>query len=655
MKTWFKYIKPYLHFFILGPLCMIMEVIGEVLMPKYLATVINLGSAFQNTGNYISELSSSLANGEVIEKGSVLVDKLMSCFGYLGHEGLDAVGNNIMSSLESGDMSSLGVYLQEADVIFSSLSNSGYIWQTIGVASLMVLTALLMIVGGVGGAYFGAKAAINFATDLRLDLYKKVQDFSFSNIDKFSTGSLVTRLTNDVTQLQNFINMLLRMCLRAPGMLIGALIMAITLQPKLATVLLVTVPLMLVGVLLVVTRAFPRFAKMQDKVDALNSNVQENITNIRVVKSFVREDYQEKRFKEANSNLKNAGMSAQKVMILMSPIVTLSMNITTIAVLWFGGNLVIGNTMEIGDLSAFLTYVTQILTSLTMLTMVLMFSSRALASAKRIKEVLKEVPDISDSELTDNNKSITKGEIEFKNVSFRYFKNSPDLVLNGINLKIEAGSTVGIIGSTGCGKTTLVSMIPRLYETDEGEILIDGVNVKEYSLEHLREKIGMVLQKNLLFSGSILDNLRWGDPNADMEEIRKAAEYAQANKFIDGFQEGYDKKIDQGGVNVSGGQQQRLCIARALLKKPTILILDDSTSAVDTATEAQIRRAFREELTDSTKIIIAQRISSVKDADTIIVMDDGAITGIGTHDELIANNEEYREIFYSQQEKKEGN
>ena len=655
MKTWFKYIKPYIGYFILGPICMIIEVIGEVLMPKFLATVINLGSAFQNTGTYISELSATILNGGTVEQGSVVAEKLMKCIGYLDHDGLNVIGYNIMTAIENADMSALSGYLSEADVLFASLSNSPYIWQTIGVACLMVLTALLMIVGGVGGAYFGAKAAINFAADLRLDLYKKVQGFSFSNIDKFSTGSLVTRLTNDVTQLQNFINMLLRMCLRAPGMLIGALIMAIVLKPQLATVLLVTVPLMMAGTLFIVTRGFPKFAKMQDKVDALNSTVQENITNIRVVKSFVREDYQEEKFRQSNANLKKSGMSAQLNMILLSPVVTLSMNITTVAILWFGGQMVIGNTMEIGDLSAFLTYVTQILSSLTMLTMVLMFSSRALASAKRIKEVLEEVPDISDIDAKYTEKEITRGEIEFKNVSFRYFKNSPDLVLKNINLKIEAGKTVGIIGSTGCGKTTLVSMIPRLYDADEGDILVDGVSVKDYSLVHLRDKIGMVLQKNLLFSGSVLDNLRWGDSDATLDEVRQAAEYAQANKFIDGFTEGYDKMIDQGGVNVSGGQQQRLCIARALLKKPTILILDDSTSAVDTATEAQIRKAFKEELNESTKIIIAQRITSVKDADVIIVMDDGCITGIGTHDELIVNNEEYREIYYSQQERKEEN
>lgn len=653
MKTWYKYIKPYLLYFILGPICMIVEVIGEVLMPKFLATVINLGSAFQNTDSYIEQLISSISNGEIIEKGSVIVEKLITCIKYLNHDELNIIGENIILATENGDMALLSTHLTEADAVFGTLVNSPYIWQTLGVAGLMVLTALLMIVGGVGGAYFGAKAAINFAADLRLDVYKKVQSFSFSNIDKFSTGSLVTRLTNDVTQLQNFINMLLRMCLRSPGMLIGALIMAITLKPKLATVLLVTVPLMMIGTLLIVTRGFPKFAKMQEKVDALNSTVQENITNIRVVKSFVREDYQEKKFKESNANLKNAGMSAQRIMILLNPVVTISMNITTVAILWFGGQMVLGNTMEIGDLSAFLTYVTQILMSLTMLTMVLMFSSRALASAKRIKEVLNEVPDISDMEASSKDKEITKGEIEFRNVSFRYFKNSPDLVLKNINLKIEAGKTVGIIGSTGCGKTTLVSMIPRLYDSDKGEILVDGVNVKDYSLVHLRDKIGMVLQKNLLFSGSVLDNLRWGDPDATIEEVRQAAEYAQANKFIDGFAEGYDKIIDQGGVNVSGGQQQRLCIARALLKKPTILILDDSTSAVDTATEAQIRRAFKEELQNSTKIIIAQRISSVKDADFIVVMDNGCITGIGTHDELIENNEEYKEIYYSQQEKKE--
>ena len=581
MKLWYKYIKPYLPYFIIGPVCMIVEVIGEVLMPKFLAIVINGAT-----------------------------------------DGTLTVGGSI------------------------------------GTAGLMILTAALMMVGGVGGAYFGAKASVNFATDLRADVFSKIQKFSFSNIDKFSTGSLVTRLTNDITQLQNFCNMLLRMFLRSPGMLIGAIIMAVSMRPDLSIVLLVTLPLMLIAILFIVLRGFPLFAKMQTKIDGLNNTVQENLTNVRVVKSFVRENYENKRFSEVNANLKGAGMSAMKNMIFMGPVMTVFMNITTLAVLWFGANIVLGEAgtiggMEIGDLSAFITYVTQILSSLMMVTMMLMNSSRALASARRVREVLEEEVDINDNSANHPEKSISNGDIEFKNVSFRYYKHSEDPVLNNINLKIPSGSTVGIIGSTGCGKTTLVSLIPRLYDCDDGEVLIDGINVKDYSLYNLREGVGMVLQKNVLFSGSVEENLLWGDENATEEDIIKATQYAQAHGFITNFKEGYNTLLEQGGVNVSGGQKQRLCIARALLKKPKILILDDSTSAVDTATEKMIRKAFKEELDGSTKIIIAQRISSVKECDTIIVMNEGVITGVGNHEELLEKCAEYEEIYYSQMDKKE--
>ncbi len=574
MKRWFKYISPYKAYFILGPLCMIIEVIGEVLMPKFLAMIINNAA--------------------------------------------------------------------DKTPVFS-----------IGVSLLMILTALIMMAGGVGGSYFGAKASVNFAADLRSDVYKRVQGYSFANIDKFSTGSLVTRLTNDVTQLQNFVNMMLRMALRSPGMLIGAIIMAVTLRPDLALVLAVTIPLMLLSILGIITKGFSLFSGVQKKVDGLNSTVQENVTNIRVVKSFVREGYENDKFNTANGELKSASMRAMRTMIMIQPIMTLFMNLTTLAVIWFGGNIVIGGDMPIGDLSAFITYVTQILSSLMMVTVMLMMSSRALASARRITEVLDEKVDLSDDNAACRDITVTKGDIEFKDVSFRYYKNSQESVLNKINLKIPAKSTVGIIGSTGCGKTTLVSMIPRLYDCDEGEVLVDGINVKDYSLYNLREGIGMVLQKNTLFSGSIRDNLLWGDDDATDGQIELAAEQAQADKFIKTFKNGYNTDLGQGGSNVSGGQKQRLCIARALLKRPKIIILDDSTSAVDTATEAQIRKAFREELGGSTKIIIAQRISSVMDADMIIVMDDGVITGVGTHDELLENNNEYKEIYYSQNEKKE--
>ncbi len=580
MKRWFKYVKPYLSSFILGPVGMIVEVIGEMFMPLILAELINRGN-----------------NNELTE----------------------------------------GISL--------------------GLAGILIGIVLLMMTGGVAGAYFGSKASVNFAADVRRDLYSKVQQFSFANIDKFSTSSLVTRMTNDVTQLQNFVNMLLRMALRSPGMLIGGIIMAIYLKPSLSVILAVTMPLMLIVLLMLIRIGFPRFEKLQKKVDKLNSTVRENVTNVRVVKSFVREGYEVEKFENDNRDLKESGMNAVKVMIFMGPIMNIFMYITVIAVIWSGHKIVLNEAgilggMEVGDLSAFITFTTQILSSLMMVSMLFMFSSRALASAKRICEVLDEKIDITDTNYEAEH-IIENGEIEFKNVSFRYYKNSEEAVLDNINLKIPAGATVGIIGSTGCGKTTLVSLIPRLYDADAGEITIDGVNVKDYPLTSLREGIGMVLQKNLLFSGSIAYNLRWGDGEATDEEMITAADHSAAHKFVSTFNDGYDTLVEKGGSNLSGGQKQRLCIARALLKKPKILILDDSTSAVDTATEAQIRESFATDLPDCTKIIIAQRISSVKDADSIIVMNDGKITGIGTHSELLGNNEEYSEIYYSQMDKKE--
>ncbi len=596
MKRWFKYIKPYLPYFIIGPLCMIVEVIGEVLMPKLLAMIIDYG----------------VKNGEEIETPSPFAEKMLGYFG----------------------------------------ENWAFI---VAIMVGMILTAILMMIGGVGGAYFGTKASVNFAADLRADLYGKVQKYSFANIDRFSTGSLVTRLTNDVTQLQNFVLMMLRMALRSPGMLIGGLIMAILTNPSLSVVLAVSVPLLIISIAFFIWKGFPRFSAVQGKIDGLNSTVQENVTNVRVVKSFVREDKEKEKFAKANGELKKTGMSAMMMIIMISPVMSFFMNATTIAVMWLGGNMVANNTgMSTGDLTAFITYITQILFSLMMVTMLFMQLSRALASGKRVAEVLDEKLDISDVDAAYPELTVKRGEIEFKNVSFRYYKNSEEKVLDGINFKIGAGETVGIIGSTGCGKTTIVSMIPRLYDVDEGEVLIDGVNVRDYSLYNLREGVGMVLQKNVLFSGTVADNLRWGDENADLATLRAAAASAQADAFVSAQTDGYDHSIEQGGANVSGGQKQRLCIARALLKKPKILILDDSTSAVDMATEARIREAFRTSLADATKIIIAQRINSVMEADKIIVVNEGKITGIGTHKELLASNLEYQEIYNSQMDRKEG-
>ena len=523
----------------------------------------------------------------------------------------------------------------------------------IGYMAAMILTALLMMAGGVGGAYFGTRASVGFSADLRLDLYKKVQSYSFANIDRFSSGSLVTRLTNDVTQLQNFINMLLRMCLRAPGMMIGALIMAVALRPDLSLVFCVSIPVLFIAILFIVRRGFPRFKVVQERIDTLNSTVEESVTNVRVVKSFVREDHEEEKFRGANGALRRAGMAAYKIMIGIQPVMTICMNLTTVAVLWIGGRIVMREAgtvggMQVGDLSSFVTYVTQILSSLMMVTMMFMMSSRAMASARRISEVLDELPDISDEGASQPELRVERGDVEFRDVSFRYYKGSSADVLSHINLRIKAGSTVGIIGSTGCGKTTLVSLIPRLYDTDSGEVLVDGVNVRDYSLYHLREGVGMVLQKNVLFSGTIAENLRWGDADASDEEMLKASRAAEADKFVSSFPEGYDTVLGQGGANVSGGQKQRLCIARALLKKPKIIILDDSTSAVDTATEARIREAFATSLAGTTKIIIAQRISSVRECDNIIVFGDGEIVGEGTHDELMSSCEDYRDIVRSQ-------
>lgn len=589
--NWWKYIKPYLPYFILGPLCMIIEVIGEILMPSLLSYIIDLG---------------------------------------------------IEENLEG--MPGIIIWL------YNLIGNNAFF--IIAIAVGMILTAVLMMIGGIGGAYFGAKASVNFATDLRGDIYKKIQNFSFSNIDKFSSASLVTRLTNDVTQLQNFINMMLRMFFRSPGMLIGALIMAINLNPSLSIILAVSVPVLLISIAIIIIRGFPLFGKMQTKIDGLNSTVQENLTNVRVVKSFVREDFEETKFNNANADLKNTAGKAMKNMILLSPVMIFIMNATAITVYWFGGHQVLGGTMTTGEFAAFVTYITQILSSLMMVTFLFMMFSRSMASAKRIGEVMNEKIDIVDA-ANNAEYRVTRGDIEFRNVSFRYYKDSAEKVLDNINLKINSGETIGIIGSTGCGKTTLISMIARLYDVDEGEVLVDGVNVKDYSLYNLREGVGLVLQKNILFSGSIIDNLRWGDSDATMEEIREAANYAQADGFITSFTDGYEMDLGQGGTNVSGGQKQRLCIARALLKKPKILILDDSTSAVDMATEAKIREAFKNSLKDSTKIIIAQRINSVKDADKIIVLDEGKITGVGTHDYLLENNVAYQEIYYSQMDKKE--
>lgn len=581
MKRYKKYVTPYMSAFILGPIFMIVEVIGEVILPKLMSMIINYGCG---------QAENAAARG------------------------------------------------------------TGYI---IGVGAVMILTALLMMLGGVLGAYFAVKASVNFSADLRRDVFGKVQRFSFANIEKFSTGSLVTRLTNDITNLQNVIEMSLRMMLRAPGMLIGGLIMAFIMNWRLALVFCVVIPVLLVSLGLVMRTAFPRFDIMQTKIDGLNSRIQENITNQRVVKSFVRDDFERQTFDTANEDLKDKTLSAMKVVILTMPIMTLAMNITVMAVVWFGGQQILVGDMPVGDLTAFTTYVTQILMSLMMMSMIMIQGSRAMASSRRVLDVLGTRIDLNDDEAGCKDLEVKKGKIEFRNVGFRYYKKHKKNVLQDISFTANPGEVIGIIGSTGSGKSSMVQLIPRLYDCDEGEVLVDDVNVKEYSLEHLRNGVAMVLQKNTLFSGSIRDNLRWGDENASDDEIYHVAAAACADSFIQDFQDGYDHELGQGGINVSGGQKQRLCIARALLKKPKILILDDSTSAVDTATEAKIRESFSTSLKDATKLIIAQRISSVENADRILVMEEGRIVGQGTHEELLKNNETYQEIYYSQKDKEE--
>lgn len=522
--------------------------------------------------------------------------------------------------------------------------DTGYILKT---GLLMAAVVVCMEVGGILGSYFAAKASINFTTDLRRDVFKKVQQFSFANIDSFSTGSLVTRLTNDIQQVQNVLTMGLKMALRAPGMFVGALFMAFMMNGRLAAILLVVIPLLSLAIGLILKTAFPRFEAMQKKLDRLNSGIQESLTNVRVVKSFVREDFEIGKFSGLNQDLRDSGMRALKIVIATMPVMMFAMNVTTLAVVWYGGNLIIGGSMPVGDLTAFTTYIVQILMSLMMLSMVFLQSSRARASLKRITEVLDTVVDLNDDQAARKELRVEKGSVEFKDVSFGYGKGG-DRVLEHISFKAEPGQTIGIIGATGSGKTSLVQLIPRLYDVTEGAVLVDGVDVRDYSLKNLRNGVGMVLQKNVLFSGTIEENLRWGDEDASREELVKAAVNAQADGFVTSFKNGYHTEIGQGGAGVSGGQKQRLCIARALLKKPKILILDDSTSAVDTATEAAIRESFKNELKDTTRIIIAQRISSVQDADRILVLDDGKIIGSGTHEELLRTCRAYEEIYVTQ-------
>jgi ATP-binding cassette, subfamily B, multidrug efflux pump len=529
--------------------------------------------------------------------------------------------------------------------------DTGYI---IKAGLLMVAFSLACIGLGVLNSKYSALAAQGFAANLRKELYDKIQSFSFSNIDRFSAPSLVTRLTSDVTQMQNTLLMCLRMLLRAPLMLVTATIFAVSISARLSLVLLAAIPLLIGGIALVLKTAEKLFSAVQAKVDALNGTVQENLIAIRAVKAYVREPFEKLKFKKSNDELTDAAIRAGYLISMMFPMMLLVMNGAMIAVIWLGGKMVFAGGMGAGALISFISYIMELLFSVMIFSLIFVLFARAEACAKRIVEVLDTSVDIVDKPALAGSSSapaVKRGAVEFRGVDFRYgLESRGKSVLSGIDLKVEPGEFVAIVGGTGSGKTSLVNLIPRLYDVSAGQVLVDGVDVRDYRIEDLRAGIGMVLQKNVLFSGSIRDNLRWGDGGASDSEIADAARSAQADEFVRSFPGGYETELGQGGVNVSGGQKQRLCIARAMLKRPAILILDDSTSAVDTATEAKIREEFSHRLEGTTVLMIAQRVSSVREADRIVVLDDGKIAGVGTHEELFASNAIYREICLSQQE-----
>ena len=514
---------------------------------------------------------------------------------------------------------------------------------------LMVLMAIVSLSFGLGSAAFSAIAGQGFGANLRAAEYDHIQEFAFSNIEKFSTASLVTRLTNDVNSMQVTLMMGMRLLVRAPVMLVSALILSIRISLQLSNVFLVALPLLAAAVALILSKASPLFRTLQERTDALNLVVQENLTGIRVVKSFVREDHEREKFAKRNQGLKETSQRAFGMVVINMPIMMLIVYGTIIAVMWFGGKMVYAGTLETGKLMTYFTYITQIMMSLMMVSMIFMMMTRSVACAKRIVEVLDEDPAITDAS-ADPEAQVADGSIDFDHVSFKYSAESPEWILRDVDLHIASGQTVGILGGTGSAKTTLVSLIPRLYEADEGTVSVGGRPVKDYCLEHLREEVSVVLQKNTLFSGTIRENLLWGDPNATEEQLWAACRAACADEFLERMPDGLDTDLGQGGVNVSGGQKQRLCIARAILKQPKVLILDDSTSAVDTATDAKIRAAFANELKDTTKIIIAQRVASVCDADLILVMDGGRVVAQGDHRQLMDSCDIYREVYESQQE-----
>ena len=524
-----------------------------------------------------------------------------------------------------------------------SAGNMEQIW---GTGRVLIVTALLALTFGVLSGTFAARASAGFARNLRQDIYYNVQKFSFSNIDKFSTASIVTRLTTDITNVQNTFQMIIRLAVRSPMMLILSLIMAFKVNAELSLIFLAIIPVLGVGLFFIIGKVHPIFVRVFQTYDKLNNVVQENLHAIRVVKSYVREEHEKDKFKTISNDIYRDFTKAEKRIAFNMPLMQFCVYSCMLLIAWIGAKLIVGGSMSTGQLMSVISYAMQILMSLMMLSMVFVMIIIARASAERIVEILEETPDLINSESPVT--QVKEGSIVFQKVDFSYVKDKHKLCLKDINIHIAAGETVGIIGGTGSSKTSLVQLIPRLYDVTDGKLLVGGIDVREYEIETLRNEVAVVLQKNVLFSGTIKENLRWGCEEATDEELLRVCKLAQAHEFIQGFPAGYDTYIEQGGTNVSGGQKQRLCIARALLKKPKILILDDSTSAVDTRTDALIRKAFREEIPDTTKLIIAQRISSVQDADKIIVMEGGRIHAVGTHAELLENNQIYQEVYHSQ-------
>ncbi|MBR3645364.1 MAG: ABC transporter ATP-binding protein [Lachnospiraceae bacterium] len=568
IKTLGAHIKGYVKPSILTPLCMILEVIMEMIVPLLMATMVDDG-------------------------------------------------------IEKGDMRHILL-----------------------IGLCMLVAAIIGLLAGLGGGVFGANASTGFAKNLRQAMFEKIQTYSFANIDKFSTAGLVTRMTTDVSNVQNAYQMILRMCMRSPITLITAMIMAFTINARIASIYLGAVVFLGICLVFIVSNTFRYFGVAFKKYDALNESVQENVSSIRVVKAYVREEHEKEKFTKASDDIYKLFVKAESLIAYNGPLMQLTVYTSMLLISWIGAHMIVSDELTTGELLSLMTYCMSILGSLMMLSMIFVMLTMSMASGKRIAEVLEEEPTIKNPQQPVM--EVSNGSIEFDNVAFKYKKESPECVLKDININIKSGETIGIIGSTGSAKSSLVNLISRLYDVTDGSVKVGGVDVRSYDLETLRNEVSVVLQKNVLFSGTIIDNLRWGNANATEEECIRACQLACADEFIERFPDKYNTWIEQGGNNVSGGQKQRLCIARALLKKPKILILDDSTSAVDTATDAKIRKAFREEIPNTTKIIIAQRISSVMDADRIIVMDECQINAVGTHDELLAENEIYRDVFESQ-------